>query len=561
MMLMSSSMKSRSAAALGAALLIAACGGDREPETLPGEALRDMLSAVGEDSVVTLSGGDTLRVSAHTVAFYEGRAHAAAWAGPRSLLDRGRALHETIGRSAEDGLPPERYRNDVAARLLAALETDDKDARLADSVAVRYLADVDLLLTEGFNRYASDLVTGTLDPADAGLDWRIATEVAREEVVLNNVLNGRDPAEIVAFLRPSIMYYDRMLAALAQYRQAEQQGGWPQVPEGETLKEGERNAGVGMLRQRFLRGADTREAELARAGEADPTLFDASLKAAVERFQTRHSIDADGAVGAGTLRELNHTVEERLAEMRLNLDRWRWLPNDLGERFIIVNIAGFELEVVDNGRAVEAMNVVVGRLDRQTPVFADSMQFVVVNPYWNVPNGIFEKDVRPKMQSDPGYLARNNMEMVNGRVRQKPGPKNSLGRYKFLFPNEFDVYLHDTPDGHLFSRTQRDFSSGCIRLERPEDFARLMLDMLSDRGASQLDASLTNWNERWIKLDRTMPVYLLYFTAWVEEDGTVRFHHDVYGRDEQLAPQREERLEAAPAPAPAPRRTAMPAQG
>jgi L,D-transpeptidase YcbB len=174
-----------------------------------------------------------------------------------------------------------------------------------------------------------------------------------------------------------------------------------------------------------------------------------------------------------------------------------------------------------------------------------------------VPNGIFEKDVRPKMQADPTYLVRNNMEMVNGRVRQKPGPRNSLGRYKFLFPNEFDIYLHDTPDGHLFSRTQRDFSSGCIRLERPEDFARLMLDMLTDRGSSQLDPMLTNWSEKWIKLDRTMPVYLLYFTAWVEEDGTVRFHHDVYGRDRQMAPQIEERLEGAPAP----RRTAAAVAG
>jgi L,D-transpeptidase YcbB len=525
------------------AVALAACGGEREPETLPGEAIREMLTAINGDSVVTLASGDTVRISGHTVAFYESRAYQAAWAGPRKLLDRGQALHATIGRSDEDGLPADRYRHDVASRLLAALETEDRDARLADSVAVRYLADVDVLLTEGFNRYSSDLVTGTLDPADAGIEWHIATEVANEEVVLHNVLNGRDPQEIVAFLRPSIPYYERMRTALAHYREVEARGGWPEVPEGETLKEGERNVAVAVLRERFLRGPSAQEAELARVGQADPDLFDASLKEAVQSFQRRHSIDPDGAVGAATLRELNHTVEEWIAELKLNLDRWRWLPNDLGERFIMVNIAGFELEVVDNGRAVESMNVVAGRLDRQTPVFADSMQYVVVNPYWNVPNGIFEKDVRPKMERDPSYLVNNNMEMVNGRVRQKPGPKNALGRYKFLFPNEYDIYLHDTPDGHLFSRTSRDFSSGCIRLERPEDFARLMLDMLTDRGAGQLDAALTNWNERWIKLDRTMPVYLLYFTAWVQEDGTVRFHHDVYGTEDKLRPQVEERLQ------------------
>jgi L,D-transpeptidase YcbB len=522
--------------------LLAGCG-EGVPDALQGDAVRGALTALGEDSVVVLTDGDTLRVSAQTVAFYAARDYAVAWVAPKRLQDAGRALHETIGRAEEDGLQPEKYRHDVAARLLAAVETEDRSARLPDSTAVRYLADVDLLLTEGFNRYAGDLVAGTLDPADAGIDWRIESEVAREQVVLRNVLEGRDPQEVVAFLRPSILYYERMRQALAQYRAAAAAGGWPAIAEDATLKEGERSDAVARLRERFARGADAREAELAARGAADPTLFDEGLKEAVQHFQQRHSIVADGVVGGGTLRELNHTVEERIAEMKLNLDRWRWLPNELGERFVMVNIAGFEMEVVDQGRTVQAMNVVVGRLDRQTPVFADSIRHVVVNPYWNVPDGIFEQDVRPAMERDPTYLVRNNMEMVNGRVRQKPGPKNSLGRFKFLFPNEFDVYLHDTPQGHLFARTSRDFSSGCIRLERPEEFARLLLDMQTERGAGQLDPMLTSWSERWIKLDRPLPVYILYFTAWVEEDGTVRFHHDVYGRDGQLSPQFEERLE------------------
>jgi L,D-transpeptidase YcbB len=527
-----------------AALLLAACGGnDAGDDVAASEILRELATAVDTDSLVALPNGDTVRVSGPTLDFYAGRDYRGAWVGRRGLTEQGQALYQTIGRSEEDGLPSARYRHDVAESLMAALETEDRDARLADSVAVRYRAAVDLLLTEGIVRYGADLVTGTLDPTDVGIDWRIERESARHSAVLENLIAGRDPQEIVAQLRPSIAYYERMRSALALFQQAAQAGGWPQVPEGASLKEGERSEAVAALRQRLLRGTDAREAELARAGEQDPTLFDAQLREAVEHFQRRHSIGGDGAVGAATLKEMNHTVEERIAEMKLNLDRWRWLPNELGERFVMVNIAGFELEVVDAGRTVESMNVVVGRLDRQTPVFADSIQFVVVNPYWNVPNGIFEKDVRPKMQQDPGYLARNNMEMVNGRVRQKPGPRNALGRYKFLFPNEFDVYLHDSPDRHLFSRTSRDFSSGCIRLERPEDFARLLLDMQTDRGSSQLDGLLTNWSERWIKLDRTLPVYLLYFTAWVEEDGTVRFHHDVYNRDEKLAPQVEDRLE------------------
>jgi L,D-transpeptidase YcbB len=528
-----------------AALLLAVGCGGNEPadDAAASEAIRNLVVQVGEDSVVTLASGDTVRLSAATLEFYAGRDHRNAWSGRRGLTEQGTALHETLGRTEEDGLPPSRYRHDVAAGLYAALMTADRAARLPDSLAVGYRGALDVLLTEGMVRYGGDLVTGTLDPSEAGIDWRIERESARHSAVLENLVAGVHPQELVARLRPAIPYYERMRTALSSFHAAAERGGWPQVPGGETLREGERNPAVAVLRQRLILGTDPREAELARAGAQDPTLFDVQLKEAVQHFQHRHSIDADGAVGGGTLKELNHTVEERIAEMKLNLDRWRWLPNELGERFVMVNIAGFELEVVDQGRAIESMSVVVGRLERQTPVFADSIQFVVVNPYWNVPNGIFEKDVRPKMQQDPGYLTRNNMELVNGRVRQKPGPKNALGRYKFLFPNEFDVYLHDSPERHLFSRTSRDFSSGCIRLERPEDFARLLLDMQSDAGSSQLNSLLTHWNERWIRLDRTLPVYLLYFTAWVEEDGTVRFHHDVYHRDEKLAPQVEDLLE------------------
>jgi L,D-transpeptidase YcbB len=538
----------RSLAVAAVAGVVAAGCGSRGAEVLPAELLQTSVTAVGEDSVVTLASGDTVRLSAHTAAFYEGRGYAAAWVDSRRLGEQGRAVHAVLSRSEDDGLPLQQYRHDIAAALLAALEPERRSDRLPDSLAVRYLADLELLLTEGFGRFARDLVAGTLDPTEAGLDWRIQGEVADAGAVLNNVVAGRDPGEIVAHLRPSIPYYERMRTALAAYRTAAARGGWPRIPEEAALKEGERSDAVAVLRQRFTSGMDPREAELARAGAADSTLFDAALKEAVQHFQQRHSIDADGAVGAATLRELNHTVEERIAEMKLNLDRWRWLPNELGERFVIVNIAGFELELVDGGRAIESMNVVVGRLERATPIFADSIQYVVVNPYWNVPDGIFRNDVLPAMQRDPQYLARNNMELVDGRVRQRPGPRNSLGRYKFLFPNEFDVYLHDTPEGQLFSRVNRDFSSGCIRLERPEDFARMLLDLQTDAGASQLDPLLTHWNESWIKLDRTLPVYLLYFTAWVDENGTVRFHHDVYGRDGRLETHVEDRLQVPDEP-------------
>jgi L,D-transpeptidase YcbB len=525
-------LRAAAVSVLAAALLSAACGG-AEPEALRGDAIREMLATAADDGVLHLANGDTLHVSGATLDFYRGRDWHSAWIGAKRPLGRGSAMHEAVGRAWEDGLPPARYRHDAATAVLARLDATG-EGKLPDSLALRHLAEFDVLLTEGFLRLARDLVAGMLDPAEAGLDYRIPREAAPDGAVLDQALAGVDPRRLIAELRPSIPQYERMRTALLAFHEAEARGGWRPIGTGTKLEEGVRGDAVAELRQRLVAGVDAEEANLAGSGAADPSLFDADLKRAVQHFQDRHAIAPDGVAGAATVRELNHTVAEWIAEIRLNLDRWRWLPNDLGERYVLVNIAGFELEVVDQGRVIESMNVVVGNESTETPIFADSIRHVVVNPYWNVPDGIMARTIRPAMARDANYLAKHDMEIVDGRVRQRPGPQNSLGRYKFIFPNEHDVYLHDTPDGHLFSRTERAFSSGCVRIERPRDFARMLLRLQSDRDPGSLDAILTTGEERWIKLDRPLPVFLLYFTAWAQEDGSVRFHHDVYGRSEAM---------------------------
>jgi L,D-transpeptidase YcbB len=522
-----------------AVMLTAACGSGAKQDVLQHAAMRELLATVPNDAAVRLSTGDTLHVSEATLDFYRARDWQGAWVDAKGPSSEGNAVHEAVGRAWEDGLPPVRYRHDVATAILNRLNARD-EAELHDSLVVGHLADLDLLLTEGFNRLARDLVAGMLDPAEAGLEYLIDREAAPDGAVLNRVLAGAAPAELVSELRPSIPHYERMRTVLLAFHAAQSRGGWGSINTGTKLEEGVRGEGVTQLRQRLLDGVDAAEAALARAGAADPSLFDADLKRAVQHFQDRHAIAPDGAAGAATLRELNHSVSEWIAEVQLNLDRWRWLPNDLGDRYVIVNIAGFELEVVDEGRIIESMNVVVGELSTRTPIFSDSIRHVVVNPYWNVPDGIMARKIGPAMAQDPNYLAKHDMEMVNGRVRQRPGPQNSLGRYKFIFPNEHDVYLHDTPDGHLFSRAARAFSSGCVRIERPRDFARLLLQLQTSRDPDSLDAIFASGKEQWIKLDRPLPVYLLYFTAWAQEDGSVRFHHDVYGRSEVMDSQAEE---------------------
>jgi L,D-transpeptidase YcbB len=523
---------------------VAGCGAS-ERERLRDQAIAGMLQHVEADSVVYLSSGDTLRVSPATAEFYRGRDWTAAWVGSRNPLKQGTLLHSAIGSAWEDGLPPERYDHGLAAATLARLEAKG-EARLSDSLHALILADFDLLLTEGFNRLARDLVAGMLDPAQAGLDYRIDSEAQPDSSVLNRVLAGEAPASLVAELRPAIPQYERLRAALLGFHEAESRGGWHPIATDAPLETGQRADAVAQLRRRLIDGVDVTESALARSGAVDSTLFDANLVLAVKHFQERHGIAPDGEVGPTTVKELNHTVEEWIAEMRLNLDRWRWLPDGLGDRYVLVNIAGFELEVVESGRVIESMNVVVGRQATQTPIFSDSIRYVVVNPYWNVPDGIMARTIAPAMARDPNYLVKHDMEIVDGRVRQRPGPQNSLGRFKFIFPNEHDVYLHDTPETHYFSRTARAFSSGCVRIERPRDFARMLLRLQSDRDPDSLDVLYAAGTEQWIKLDRPLPVFLLYFTAWAQDDGSVRFHHDVYGRSAALDEQADEMKGPAP---------------
>lgn len=523
------------------AVAITGCVQDEQKkEVLPTRQVRTWLRTLSADKVVNLASGDTIHISPATIEFYKRRRWQAAWAGPDELLERGWKIHDAISRSHEDGLPREKYGFEVAQKLLAKVQAG---STLPDSVKDQYLASVDLVLTEGFNRFADDLVAGTLDPKEAGLDWRIPRGRVQHERVLQAVIRGTAPSQLVATMRPSIPYYERTRAALVEYYEAAARGGWVKIPEGSSLKPGANNNAVALLRTRLIAGLDQTEASLAQKGAGDPLRYDADLKLAVSHFQERHGIEPDGSVGATTLRELNHSVEERIDEIKLNLDRWRWLPDNLGERFLIVNIAGFELEVVDKGRVVESMNVVVGQANWKTPVFADTMENIVVNPYWNVPPSIYKEEILPGIAADPNYLERKNFERTkDGGVRQRPGPGNALGKYKFVFPNQDNIYLHDTPAHSLFSRARRDFSHGCIRLERPQALAQLLVRMQTSKTPDQLAAMAATTNEQWIKLERKLPVYLLYFTVWAEEDGGVRFHHDVYGRDEQLQEQQAEKL-------------------
>lgn len=534
-------------AALAVAAVLGACaqGPEHPPEAHePGPRIQALLQD-GREDVLVSPDGDTVLLRNELTDFYRDRDFRPAWTSPEGFLPRGDTLIQELHAAGEEGLDPEAYHREHVHRLIDEVQREHEEGQPVGDL----LGELDLLLAEAFLRYTTDLRRGTIDPAEDGLTWRIPREDGTDPAFLNSVLAG-DFATALDSLRPASPYYGRLREALARYRRIAEEGGWPRVPGGETLDEGMTGPRVAILRERLRMEGDPREAQLAMA-TSRPDSFDANLFRALELFQERHGITSDSRLGPETLEALNVSVEERIRTLRLNLDRWRWLPRDLGERHLIVNVAGFEMVVVEGQEAVMTMDVVVGQEGWQTPIFRDTMEYVVVNPYWNVPRSIADEEIVPAAESDPGYLARNRYEVVTQdgnvvdaravdlrderyRIRQRPGPGNALGNVKFLFPNDHDIYLHDTPAQELFSRAGRAFSHGCIRVAEPERLARYLLRSSTDRPPEDYDRLRQESGEQWVAMERPLPVYVLYFTAWAGANGRVRFYRDVYGRDAQV---------------------------
>ncbi|MHB8987360.1 MAG: L,D-transpeptidase family protein [Desulfobulbia bacterium] len=344
--------------------------------------------------------------------------------------------------------------------------------------------------------------------------------------------------------------------ALAQHHQLAAQGGWPQVPGGPTLHEGDMDVRTPLLRQRLVASGD-----LAAPREEEYFfLFDKTLREAVQRFQSRHGLITDGVVGTKTLTELNVPVSERIRQLAASLERCQPLPSLLEPRHILVNIADFTLKLYEDGELRLSMPVIVGKTYRQTPVFNGRISSLVLNPTWEVPHSIATKDLLPKIKKNPGYLRKSDIRVFLGwnpsteidsagvdwtslspsrfpyRLRQEPGPANALGRVKFLFPNPYDVYLHDTPSRDLFQKDDRTFSSGCIRLARPLDLAVYLLQGTPLGSMEALTAAIASDKTQSIPIPSPIAVYMAYMTAWVDRDGTVQFRRDIYNRDP--APQR-----------------------
>jgi len=502
------------------------------------EALRDRiesLRATGDARV----GAGSAAARALIASVYEKRDFAPLWAD----ASRERALLAAIEASTTHGLDPRDYHS----RLLGAA----RPALGADGVAhERARAERDLLLTDAFVRLAYHLHFGKADPRTLHRGWNFARTLAGRdpEQVLAQLLAAPDPRASLDALAPQLPLYRDLRQALARLRETANAGGWLPLETGPKLESGSSGPRVQQLRERLKASGDL-------VAAMDATAFDAELEDAVRSFQSRHGLQVDGIVGRATQAALNVTVAERIAQVRANLERLRWVARELAGDYLLVDIAGFSAQLwLDEALAWKA-RVVVGRPYRTTPEFRATMKYLVLNPEWNVPPTILREDVLPKVSRNPGYLSAHHMRVIDqaGRIIdpatidwaryrsqprafphqivQAPGSDNPLGSIKFMFPNEHTVYLHDTPSRALFEKTVRAFSSGCIRIEKPLQLASLLLDDPQRWGEQQLLDAIATGKTQTVPVRRTVPVLLLYFTASIGEDGKLAFRPDLYRRD------------------------------
>jgi murein L,D-transpeptidase YcbB/YkuD len=484
--------------------------------------------------------------------YYRATAFEPAWTGPDGPTPQADSLLAVLREVPQDGLRPTDYHVSTIDSLARYLRGQRRTGRAMDA---RTRADFELLCTDAFLLYGAHLLGGRVDPVTVVSTWNLDRRQKNLVEHLRAAVDGGSIRATLYRLRPPQPEYDAFRRALARYRALARQGGWPTVPDGPALQEGMQAARVPLLRRRLRATGD-----LVADSPPDSLLFDDGLRQAVGRFQERHGLAIDGIVGPATRAAMNVPVAERLGQVEVNLERWRWLPRDLGTPHVLVNIADFWLRVVEDGRPALQMRVVVGTQYRQTPIFSDAISYLVFSPYWHVPRRIAVEDKLPAFQRDSSLVARLGFEVLEGwgsdtrtvdpatvewdrlspstfpyRLRQRPGPANALGRVKFMLPNPYNVYLHDTPARSLFDETERLFSSGCIRVEHPVDLALYLLRLNGGWTRERVEEIMGRDAERAVVLRRKVPVHLLYWTAWMEDADTVHFRTDIYGRDEAVA--------------------------
>lgn len=515
---------------------------------------------------------------------YEERNYVPLWIENGGPSSQAYEMIEIIRNSDNEALDPDYYNISEIESILKRME---QDRNSGDSYDALDLAELELLLSNSFLTYTHDLHYGRVRAEQINLELLSGERPVNLPKLLVTAVETDQVQETLEGLLPKYPMYAMLRISLKEYREIAAKGGWQPVAYGDKFKKGARGQRVLALSKR-----------LKVTGELDSSIpgsevFDDSLDQAVRKYQQRNGLYVDGVVGKSTIEALNVPVEERISQIELTMERWRLLPQYLGNRYILVNIANYHLYGVENNNDTINMRIVVGKPQWNTPMFSEEMTHLIINPYWNIPPSIFKDDIAPKIMEDSEYLSKQNMyavgleapekivveeaevvevvenveatEVTDGdntgekelseveiqnkkaqeeyiskvlsgkyRLRQNPGPGNALGRIKFLFPNKHSVYLHDTPNRGFFKKAQRNFSHGCIRVEKPLELAEFVLSSNPSWTQNTIQSSINKMKTKTVHLDESITVYILYFTTWVDNEGTVNFHKDIYGLDKTL---------------------------
>jgi murein L,D-transpeptidase YcbB/YkuD len=467
------------------------------------------------------------------------------WVTVQGPGPKAKTLISVLRTADTDGLNPDHYQLPKILQLWKSSNPDD-------------LATLEVMLTMAMGAYVADMREGRA--ITCKLDPELFAAARDHKVDLIEIIHEALAApDLVRFLRrqaPQHQGYQSLKKALVRYKQFAARGGWQKIPLGKVLKPGMQDTRLDLLVQRLTITGDL-TAPLSRT-----TTYGPELVAAVKHFQKRYNLEQDGIIGKGTLAALNIPVEDHIRRIIINMERWRWLPHTLDGQRLLVNIAGFYLAGIQDEQLEIVMSVIVGKQHHETPVFTHTMRYIEFNPFWNIPNSIAENEMIPKMIKDPQHLAKKHIRIFDGwqenareispasinwrtigkgirkyRLRQDPGPDNALGTIKFMFPNKYNVYMHDTPAHSLFKKNNRSFSHGCIRVSDPRRLALYLLN--KDTGGwtrEQINELIAAGKRKVVPLKKPFPVHILYRTVLVDpRDNTIHFYDDIYGRDTLLA--------------------------
>lgn len=473
--------------------------------------------------------------------FYANREFEPAWSNHKNKMD----LIESIESAYEEGLDPKDYHLEQIKKYMEK----SKNSKLSQGEK----ADMDLLMTDALILYASHLLEGKLEQSELRKKWDVERNQgpSNPDSLLTATLHNRNVKGILEDFKPNNYMYKLLKFHLKKLRDEAENGGWPEVSEGETLKPGDSDERIIAIRQFLMAVGDLKAKTV-----DDEEVFDEELEVAVKKFQIRHKLTSDGVIGKGTIEQMKVPIEDRIDMIVLNLERARWIFQQPDEDFLLVNIAGFHVKRITNKKEVFDSRVIVGKYHKETPVFKGVMKYIVMNPTWTLPYSIATHETLPKLKKDPGYLAAKHMEVMdrNGKIlnpatidwneysagnfpfiiRQKAGPWNALGEVKFIFPNKYSVYLHDTPSRGLFNRQDRAFSHGCIRTE---DKWGLLMSLMDDPEVWNMDKVneiLKSGETTTINLPKPINIYLIYLTAAVDQENNLMFMKDIYKRDKAV---------------------------